>query len=246
MREQFHLRVYCVASGALTLYIYTRILALFSASPYVYPVPEDENKDLDLTPHLTNTSLQINRGEEGVRFLDELVGCDILSLDGAREGPKLTSTDLADIVDNLADVLAETFRAALENPVHFQVRYVTPIFYPRTGIDFRMKPLPNAFELYGVDFLVTMPPPTDIPPSPSTKRYHVKLLEVNAEPAIELTGARLTWILQDLFSSIGEVCVGQFFGLQGVDEKENVVGWDVGQTRHHLRKCLEVQVRGSC
>lgn len=86
--------------------------------------------------------------------------------------------------------------------------------------------------------------PSASPFDPFSAQFQAKLLEVNAEPAIELTGPRLTWILQDLFNAIGEVCVRPFvFGKQGkVDGGEEE--WKVGQTRLHLRKCLASEVRG--
>jgi hypothetical protein len=139
---QFHLRAYCVASGALKVYLFEKILALFSAVPYVQPsVEEDEEGDLlplDLGPHLTNTSLQTDRGEEGVRLFNELVSCHILSgPHGART--QFSTDDMKSIIDQMVVILAETFKvhslvsngssltrqfqAALENPVHFQVQY---------------------------------------------------------------------------------------------------------------------------
>lgn len=80
---------------------------------------------MDLAPHLTNTSLQTHRGEEGVRLLDELAGCRILSDSDAVNGappPEFTSEHIEDIQDQMAEVLAETFSAALESPIHFQAR----------------------------------------------------------------------------------------------------------------------------
>ncbi|KZT74720.1 TTL-domain-containing protein [Daedalea quercina L-15889] len=261
--HKFHLRVYCVASGALTVYMYTRMLALFSAVPYAAPGLTQEKSTADyvnedLAAHLTNTSLQTDRGEAGVRLFDELVGCRILSSSpipvpqpahdrsrqqrppramgetiGAEElraanrahdqqaacatkYEQLSHEDVEDIKSQVAEVLGETFKAALDMSVHFQA-------------------LPNAFELFGVDFLVTH---VD---SPSARRkFQVYLLEVNSEPAIELTGPRLTWILEDLFTAIGSVCVVPFFGGSSGDER-----WEVGETRESLKKCLEVEVRGS-
>jgi tubulin---tyrosine ligase len=127
--------VYCVASGDLTVYFYTRTLALFSWKPFALPA-RDDDEAIDLAPHLTNTSLQkTHRGreleEEGVvvRLLDDLVGCHILSSRGAApDSPAshpdstLTSDHLASIQDQIADTLAETFTAALQSPIHFQVR----------------------------------------------------------------------------------------------------------------------------
>ncbi|KAH8100635.1 tubulin-tyrosine ligase family-domain-containing protein [Cristinia sonorae] len=211
--HKFHLRAYCVASGALTVYLYERILALFSALPYSMPGHDDD--EIHLAAHLTNTSLQTERGEAGVRLFDELVGCKILSFtDGGQHGALVLSIiDVQDIKDQMSQILAETFKAALNMSVHFQT-------------------LPNAFELYGIDFLVTHS-------SNSDRRFQVQLLEVNSEPAIELTGPRLTWILQDLFQAIAQTCVEPFFkgSSQGGE-------WRVGEVRQHLKKCLDTEVRG--
>ncbi|KAI9512798.1 TTL-domain-containing protein [Russula earlei] len=213
--HKFHLRAYCVASGDLTLYWYTRMLALFSSKPYTPPARANDADAIDLAPHLTNSSLQIRRGEEGVRLFDELLGCHILSCEPGPGGTTLTLDHLVNVQDQVADTLAETFRAALESPIHFQ-------------------PLPNAFELYGVDFLVE-----HIASESPQQQFQVKLLEINAEPAIELTGPRLTWILKDLFDAVAYVCVDPFVRDVPLDS------WPVGETRHHLRKCLQLKVRGS-
>lgn len=78
---------------------------------------------MDLSPHLTNTALQENADESSVRLLKELVGCDILS--GSQSNNSAFSLeDLRDIEDQVADVLAETFKAALASAVHFQARIV--------------------------------------------------------------------------------------------------------------------------
>ncbi|KAI0257488.1 tubulin-tyrosine ligase/Tubulin polyglutamylase [Lactifluus subvellereus] len=207
--HKFHLRSYCVASGDLTLYLYTRILALFSSKPYSPPSLATD-RTVDLAPHLTNSSLQTERREEGVRLLDELVGCHVLSGGVDMPTSTLTLDHLATIQDQMADTLAETFKAALQSPIHFQ-------------------PLANAFELYGVDFLVEH----------AASQFQVKLLEINAEPAIELTGPRLTWILEDLFRAIAHVCVDPFVRDGPVET------WPVGQTKHNLKKCLQTKVRGS-
>ena len=115
--HKFHLRVYCVAQGGLRLYMCRRILALFSSKSYAAPCRSDGDQTgmVDLTAHLTNTSLQEHRGEEGVRLLSELVGCSVL------DGDRFTESDLEDITEQAGDVLADTFRAALDTTVHFQV-----------------------------------------------------------------------------------------------------------------------------
>jgi tubulin--tyrosine ligase len=70
--------------------------------------------------------------------------------------------------------------------------------------------------------------------------YQVKLLEINAEPAIELTGPRLSWILEDLFVSIGKICVEPFVTAKQEPENDD---WKLGDVRFHLIKCLEQAVR---
>ncbi|KAH9944474.1 tubulin-tyrosine ligase [Epithele typhae] len=215
--HKFHLRVYCIASGAIKVYMYDRILALFSAVPYK------------------------ERGEAGVRLLDELVGCHVLSAPqqprkrhamgkmmdpSERHNPRLqvsgppvfSQDDVADLKAQISDLLAETFKAAVEMSVHFQ-------------------PLPNAFELYGIDFVVTHSPE-------GPRHLRANILEVNSEPAIELTGPRLTWILEDLFKSISKTCVEPFFSTDGSLASE-VKSLRVGETRCNLRKCLDLPVRGA-
>jgi len=53
-----------------------------------------------------------------VRLLNELVGCQIISPGWDR---KLTEEDVNDLINQIGKILSETFKAALENPVHFQV-----------------------------------------------------------------------------------------------------------------------------
>ena len=127
---QFHLRAYCFCSGAMALYLYTRVLALFSAAPYLSPsrqIHQKTDEYLDLAPHLTNTSLQTHRGEEGVRLLNELIGCHLLSeqgdlpLDPDDSAIRLEKEDVEEIIQQISHVLAETFKAAQASPVHFQV-----------------------------------------------------------------------------------------------------------------------------
>ncbi|KAG8931722.1 hypothetical protein FRC01_000924 [Tulasnella sp. 417] len=239
--KKFHLRVYCVASGTLKVFFSPNILALFPAVPFKLPgertrsdpghqqrqttADEDhqsgagttspEINEIDLAPHLTNTCLQRDNPDTqgSVRLLSELVGCTVYSENPTWNGQKLTQRDVDDIVNQVAIVLGETFTAALASPVHFQ-------------------PLPNAFELFGVDFLVS---------HGEDGKLTVSILELNAEPAIEMTGPRLGWILDELFYSIAKTCVRPYFSSSS--EANAQEGWVIGETRDGLRKCLDVQVR---
>lgn len=69
--------------------------------------------------------------------------------------------------------------------------------------------------------------------------YQVKLLEINAEPAIELTGPRLNWILEDLFVSIGTICVEPFVTREVLENDD----WKLGDSHYHMIKCLQERVR---
>lgn len=71
-------------------------------------------------------------------------------------------------------------------------------------------------------------------------RFLVKLLEFNAEPAIEMTGSRLKWILEDLFELIGRTCVEPFFDRDNIGESGKFTQ-DVSSCI--LRKCLAVNLR---
>ncbi|KAH7104337.1 TTL-domain-containing protein [Auriculariales sp. MPI-PUGE-AT-0066] len=191
--RKFHLRAYCVASGALTLYLSPHILALFSAKPYTVPSLDES---IDLSIHLTNTALQPNEPStmtDCVRLLSEL--------------PLPEGITYLSLVDQTRVLLADVFSAALHGgAAHFQA-------------------LPNAFELFGVDLLVR-------------EDGHVYILEINAEPAVHLTGERLSWTLQGMFDGVAKVCVVPFFG-----DAEREHEWAVGDERHGLIKCLEAQVR---
>ena len=214
--------MYCVASGALKVHFYTRILALFSSAPFVLPKTGDNPS---LTPHLTNTSLQTDQGEAGVRLLSELVGCQILSPGWDR---KLTGEDVNDLIAQIGQILSETFKAALDSPIHFQVSSsISP--GPSLLRLLKPKPLLNAFELFGVDFMVTC----------EDSRLQTYLLEMNSEPAIELTGSRLKWILEDLFKGIARLVVEPHLNRGEKTERGEVV-----ERECHFFKCLDVEVRG--
>lgn len=115
---QFHLRAYCVAFGRLTVYLNPRILALFSSAPYDSPHVSSEDETMDLSPHLTNTCLQTDHSEDNVRLLDELVGCQMLSLP---EQTCFSAHHVTSLTEQVTKILADTFEAAMQNPVHFQV-----------------------------------------------------------------------------------------------------------------------------
>jgi tubulin---tyrosine ligase len=123
--RKFHIRVYVLAVGALKVYVFKEMLALFAAKAYQSPCQLQDEKEIDLSSHLTNTCFQDSsvREESVARFWD----LEDVSLDtGWKEN----------IFEQICECTGEVFEAAArEQMVHFQT-------------------LPNALELYGADFLV--------------------------------------------------------------------------------------------
>lgn len=70
-------------------------------------------------------------------------------------------------------------------------------------------------------------------------KLQLYLLEINSEPAVELTGPRLMWVLEDLFMSIARIVVEPH-----LNQVEQVEGYKPSEGKQHLLKCLEVGVRG--
>lgn len=146
-----------------------------------------------------------------------------------------TRKDVEGIVDQVAAVLAETFRAALQSPVHFQVNTFNLL---QVGFSLTiLQPLPNAFELYGVDFLLSHSPMSE---RGVHHRFRVNMLEINSEPAIEMTGPRLTWILEDLFVSIRKECIDPFLHSTALGCSVNERDEKCAESLVGLRKCFTV------
>ncbi|EJU01968.1 hypothetical protein DACRYDRAFT_107694 [Dacryopinax primogenitus] len=235
--HKFHLRAYVVSSRSspLTLYLHPRLLALFSALPYVSPrAPMTQES---LMGHLTNTCLQKEETKERFVFeLAELVGWEyalpLPATNTHRTGSAsgvITEEDLGAITRGVGEVLAETWRAALgAGQVHFQ-------------------PLPNAFELFGCDLLVSLRPPVAVPCSGASQhnegKFLIHLLEINACPDVEQTGTRLNGVIEDLVGGIVQDIV--------VPWAREIGGPEPGEVGHTLQpgaglvKILELGVRGA-
>ncbi len=182
--RKFHIRTYVLAVGALEVYVYTRMLALFAAEPYTSPEPS-----ADLSKHLTNTCLQDGTREGSVAELSSLPGIPDLHPDW-KNG----------VFHQICDVTGEVFEAAARSmSIHFQ-------------------PLPNAFEIFGLDFLIDA-------------KGKAWLLEVNAFPDFAQTGDELQGLVEGLFEGVVETAVKPFFGLGTAETKEmrKVLDIDLGR-----------------
>ncbi|TKA55354.1 hypothetical protein B0A53_02278 [Rhodotorula sp. CCFEE 5036] len=190
---KFHLRVYVVAVGGITVYVHHPFLALFASSPYTSPAETaSETGEFDLSAHLTNTCLQTAvLGEEApqvsVSTLQSMADKTILS--GQHKGEKLGAERIEAIEERVRETVAEVFKAAVGAGSSFQ-------------------PLPNAFEIFGVDLLVD-------------DNFGVSLLEINACPDFGQTGAELQEVIDHLFSCTIDVAVRPFFARTGDDKADS-------------------------
>jgi hypothetical protein len=118
--RKFHIRTYVLAVGALKVYVYRPMLALFAAANYSPPWV-----DADLKAHLTNTCLQGTDISEGnVRLFWNLED----------RAPHLPSNWKDSVFNQICEITGEVFEAAARNMlVHFQA---LPCSFEIFGLDF--------------------------------------------------------------------------------------------------------------
>ncbi|KIW18470.1 5'/3'-nucleotidase SurE [Exophiala spinifera] len=169
--RKFHIRAYVLAAGALRVFVYREMLALFAAKQYQSPGHSGDEEILDLAQHLTNTCFQ-----------DEETKSSSVHQFWRLESTHLRADWKEMVFQQICDVTGEVFEAAArEQMVHFQA-------------------LPNAFEIFGVDFLVD-------------QNANVWLLELNAYPDFKQTGSDLQdAVVGGLFREVARAAIGPFFG----------------------------------
>lgn len=188
--RKFHIRTYVLAVGALKVFVYKPMLALFAAAPYSPPWADDEP---DLRAHLTNTCIQGSDAREGsVRAFWDLP--DVPSLPGWKDN----------VFSQICSVTGAVFEAAARGMmIHFQ-------------------PLPSAFELFGVDFMVD-------------EKGDAFLLEINAFPDFRQTGDELQGLVKGLMEEVVDVAFKPFFGIEdgakpdGSDKSVKCLDIDLGR-----------------
>ncbi|KAH6858925.1 tubulin-tyrosine ligase family protein [Alternaria rosae] len=187
--RKFHIRTYVLATSALQVFVYRPMLALFAARPYVPPWDDvlQEDRDEAMRAHLTNTCLQESGDREGsVGLFWDLPSV----LPSQPSSPPLTvSSDWKDeVFKQIKETTGETFEAAARGmSIHFQ-------------------PLPNSFEIFGLDFMVGIE---------SDGELNTYLLEVNAFPDFRQTGEELSGMIEGLFEGVVKRGLVPFFGVEG-------------------------------
>ncbi|KAI1826742.1 sure-like protein [Xylaria intraflava] len=185
--RKFHIRTYVACVGRLDVYVYKPMLALFAAKPYVAPAYRAQPPD---------------GAETGAVDLEAHLTNTCLQRSVAEDTVRpfwelpLTPAAKADVFAQICDVTGEVFEAAARMMrMHFQ-------------------PLRNAFEIFGLDFLVD-----------SAGRAY--LLEANAFPDFRQTGEELRGIVAGLWEEVLARAVGGFYGargsLRGEGEEEELV-----------------------
>jgi tubulin---tyrosine ligase len=175
--HKFHLRVYVLAVGALSAFVYPESLVLIAPRAYT---PDDPSLR---TAHITNTCVGV--GDEAfaeaahVRSLSEMHALIPPSICAGRDPRALVAGIYADVCASVAHSFA-----AMEGDVGAYM------------------PLPRCWELYGVDFLVSVEGPASLPSSSSSSspppRLQVVLLEFNPSPDIKQTGSRLDPVIDGM------------------------------------------------
>lgn len=205
--RKFHIRTYVLAVGALKVFVYRPMLALFAAAPYAAPweKADSDAKQPDLRAHLTNTCLQGSDQREGsVRAFWDLPD----QLAASNTPPHAELTGVANgwkehVFSQICSVTGEVFEAAARGMmIHFQ-------------------PLPQAFELFGVDYMVDA-------------QGNAWLLEINAFPDFKQTGDDLKGLVEGLFEETVDVAVKPFFQLEGAkpegtEQLKQVLDIDLGR-----------------
>jgi hypothetical protein len=156
--RKFHIRAYIVAVGALRVYLYGGMLALFAKKAY------DRSNLTDKFSHITNTCIQ--SGESDFSERDSVK--EFWKLD---ESGEISRDQLDQIFEGMKLVTADVFSALINEASVFQ-------------------PLPNCFEIYGLDFLV------------ERETLQVYFLEANAFPDFKQTGVELEELISSLFIQV--------------------------------------------
>lgn len=191
-------------------HIRTYVLAIGGLKVYVYRhmlalfaakeyLPPWEESS-DLTGHLTNTCLQTGEHEGSVKLFWELEK----DIPNGKEALEAVWGKIKNIVSEVWEAAARGMR------VHFQT-------------------LPNAFEIFGVDFLVDA-------------NMNVFLLEVNSYPDFKQTGEELSQVIDGLFEGVVGEAVKPFFNKKQREEVQEEARAIYGEEMGDMVIVLDIEL----
>ena len=176
--RKFHLRSYVLAVGSLRVYVYQELLALFAPRSYVAP-----SCSLDPEVHLTNTCLQPS-------------------------SPTTSNTSSVDPEENSVHLLSSLpLSPAQRCAILHQISTATGALFEAAarGQMVYFQTLPNAFEIFGVDWLVD-------------SEGKCWLLEVNAFPDFKQSGGEGRGVVKGVWEAAVSIAVRGFFELESGDK----------------------------
>ncbi|CAI6340107.1 unnamed protein product [Periconia digitata] len=217
--RKFHIRTYVLATGALKIHVYRPMLALFAAAPYTSPssstfspsTASEEERDRAMQAHLTNTCLQDPAKRDGS------VGLfwDLPDQIPPQPSSSSSSGDHATTSTPEPKATEEEGKQTWKHKVFNQILATTSATFEAAarGMSIHFQPLPNSFEVFGLDFMVSLDGDGGV---------RTWLLEVNAFPDFRQTGDELKGLVEGLFGGVVNVGVRPFFF--GEEEREGKEG----------------------
>lgn len=168
--RKFHIRTYVACVGGLDVYVYRNMLALFAGKPYA--APESAGADSS-SEDVTSIDLESHLTNT---CLQRSVADNTVQQFWDVSLPQATKEH---ILQQICDITGDAFEAAARGMMmHFRL-------------------LDNAFEMFGLDFLVDAD-------------GHAWLLEVNAFPDFKQTGAELQGLVEGLWENVLRVALDGF------------------------------------
>lgn len=196
--RKFHIRTYVACVGSLDVYVYRQMLALFAGKPYVAPTSTP-------SPSTTGSS-HANSGEDidlEAHLTNTCLQRSVTDGTVRRFWDLPLDSKLKDgVFAQICDVTGEVFEAAAR------------------AMQMHFRPLPNAFEVYGLDFLVDA-------------HGTAYLLEVNAFPDFRQTGDELRSLVAGLWEGVLRVGAIGFLGFKG-----DVVGQEADGGEEQRMVCV--------
>jgi len=160
--RKFHIRTYVACVGSLDVYVYRNMLALFASKPYVAPTSVGAGSSLENANSIDLESHLTNTClQHSVADNTVQKFWDVSLHQATKEH----------ILQQICDITGDAFEAAAR------------------GMMMHFRPLDNAFEIFGLDFLVDA-------------HGHAWLLEVNAFPDFKQTGAELQGLVGGLWEEV--------------------------------------------